>query len=377
MLDDDTKEETNDKKSEEKVDDKSEEKSEDKSNDSEEKSEEKPDKTTDDKSENNKKDNKDNENKVTMNELKEAIDKLSDKVTSLEAQLHIAKESLDNQTPVNYDAIETWINEEFAPSFEATITNKLNGNNTNVDNDEIVENLKKWIVEEFAPLVQGWITEEFAPEVQNWVTEEFAPEVQNWVCEEFAPEVQNWVCEEFAPEVENWVCEEFAPEVQNWMTDEFAPVIEGWMNDEFSPVLENKVNENVSQYLSENNNARLHEIDSLLETLSNDDNADVKKIVAEQKDVDKYAGVFVVENMPSEYKPSWNMLDEARKDEIVRSSRMYDFTKYGVLESFWSNVDFNAKKENEVEIKESKSIVSDYHNNVMAQMMRLRKNVNV
>ena len=38
--------------------------------------------------------------------------------------------------------------------------------------------------------------------------------------------------------------------------------------------------------------------------------------------------------------------------------------------------DDNTMKET-VEIKESKSIVSDYHNNVMAQMMRLRKNVNV
>ena len=74
--------------------------------------------------------------------------------------------------------------------------------------------------------------------------------------------------------------------------------------------------------------------------------------------------------MPAEYLPSWNMIDEARKDEIVRSSKMYDFTKEGVLESFWSSVDFEKKEE---PVKESKDVVADYHNNVFAQMMRLRK----
>ena len=74
--------------------------------------------------------------------------------------------------------------------------------------------------------------------------------------------------------------------------------------------------------------------------------------------------------MPAEYVPSWNMVDEARKEEIVRSSKMYDFTKEGVLESFWGSVDFEKKQEEPV--KESKDVVADYHNNVFAQMMRLR-----
>ena len=50
--------------------------------------------------------------------------------------------------------------------------------------------------------------------------------------------------------------------------------------------------------------------------------------------------------------------------------RMNDFTKEGVLESFWGSVDFDKKQE---VIKESKDIVADYHSNVFAQMMRLRK----
>ena len=132
-------------------------------------------------------DDTNNDDDINMKDLKEAIDKLTEKVTSLEAELHVAKESLEPK----YAAIEQWITEEFAPQF------------------------KKETLTEMAKNVEGWICEEFAPEVQNWVCEEFAPEVQNWVTEEFAPEVQNWVTEEFAPEVQNWVTEEFAPEVQN------------------------------------------------------------------------------------------------------------------------------------------------------------------
>ena len=66
------------------------------------------------------------------------------------------------------------------------------------------------------------------------------------------------------------------------------------------------------------------------------------------------------------------MLDENRKDEIVRSSKMYDFTKTGVLESFWSSVEFDKKEEKQ--IVENKDVVSNYHNNILSQMMRLRRN---
>ena len=56
-----------------------------------------------------------------MNELKEAIDKLSEKVESLEAQLHVAQESLNEVNtiqPTNYDAIQKWVTEEFWPNYK-------------------------------------------------------------------------------------------------------------------------------------------------------------------------------------------------------------------------------------------------------------------
>ena len=323
----------------------------------EKKSEEKLDDS--EKEEKKKKDNKDNkDSKVTMEELKKSIDALADKVTTLEAQLHVAQESAQP----NYNAIEMWIKEEFAPSFK----------------NEVSESVKKYVNEEFANKVQNWICEEFANEINEWVENDVATELnenlKSYVNEEFAEHLQGWIVEEFGGQVDKWVSEEFAGTVENWIAEEYSTVVENWINDEYAPILENRinesVNENVAQYISENNAARLDEIDSLLETLSDDKNSTVAELVNETKAADKYANIYAVKNMPAEFVPSWNMIDEARKDEIVRSSKMYDFTKEGVLESFWGSVDFEKKQE---VIKESKDIIADYHSNVFAQMMRLRK----
>jgi hypothetical protein len=85
----------------------------------------------------------------------------------------------------------------------------------------------------------------------------------------------------------------------------------------------------------------------------------------------KWKGVYVVENMPAEYLPSWQLLDESRQQEIVRSSKMYDFTKEGVLESFWANVDFNKTVETKP-VNENVNPVQSYQNSIIARMKSLR-----
>jgi len=336
------------------------------------------------------KDNNKNNSDITMNDLKEAIDKLTEQVSNLEAELHVAQESLAskdavitelqtkvNESKIDYEAIETWVKDEFAPEF------------TNEIKESIITDAKNWVCESFAPLVQGWVTEEFAPTVQNWimeeyepeaqkwVTETFAPMVQDWITEEFAPEVQSWVTEEFAPEVQSWVTEEFAPEVQQWITEEFAPVIEGWVNDEYTPettakiseAVENKVNENVQKFMESQEQAKLGAVDALIESLETNKNAAID-LLKEQKQTDKYAGVICVDRMPAQYQPAWNMLSEAKKDEVVRRSKAYDFTKEGVLESFWANVKFVEPTVNEA--KTDKNVVSNYQSMVAEQMKKLR-----
>ena len=303
LLSDDSSDDSSDEKS--KKDDKEEEKNKEEKNKEEKKDKEKEEKVEKVEKENN--DNKNTKNSdIDMVELKNAIDKLTDKVTSLEAELHVAQESLEEIRPVNYDAIENWIKEEFSPNFKA--------------------------------------------------------------------EVFNEVSESIANSVQNWVNEEFAPQIQNWITEEYSPVVEGWINEEFGTQLKDSINENVSNLMESQKSARLNEIDSILESLSNNTD-DVDQIVKEQQTNSRFAGVYVVENMPAEFVPSWEMLDEDRQDEIVRSSRMYDFTKEGVLESFWSNVDFSKQKTETVSVNENNGdVISNYHQNVVSQMMRLRKN---
>ena len=316
----------------------------------------------DDKKENDKDNNKNNDKQVDMNELKDAIDKLTAKVESLEAGLHVAQESLNEVKeiqPTNYDAIQKWVTEEFWPEYKSQISEGLTQ-----------ENIEEMIQTKFDESLNS-----MAEGIQNWVVEEFAPEVQNWVVEEFAPEVQNWVIEEYSPEIQNWITEEYSPEVQNWITEEFAPVVEGWITEEFAPEhsenIEKKVNENVSAFMESQKAGRLDEIDSLLESIAQEENADVKQIVKEHQEEMKWKGVYVVENMPAEYLPSWQLLDESRQQEIVRSSKMYDFTKEGVLESFWANVDFNKTVETK-QIKENVNPVQSYQNNIIARMKTLR-----
>ena len=287
----------------------------------------KDDESKDDDSGDEDEDNKNSDDDITMKDLKDTLDKLVEKVTTLEAELHVAKESM---TP-NYNAIEKWITEEFAPEF------------------------KNETISEMAGYVEGWVTEEFAPEVQNWI------------------------CEEFAPEVQNWVCEEFAPEVQTWVTDEFAPVIEGWMTDEYTPTviteaidakvadLETRINENVTGYLSTQKDNRFEGIDKMLESLSEIESKDeaLAKLAEIQKKDTLFEGYFAVEHMPDKYRPMWESLNTERKTEIARQSKMYDFTKMGMLESFWSGVKFD---NNPTRIAESANVVSNYHSNIAARM---------
>ena len=281
--------------------------------------------------------NKNNDDKkVNMNELKEAIDKLSEKVESLEAQLHVAQESLNEVKdiqPTNYDAIQKWVTEEFWPNYK--------------DQIQIPESVT---------------TEEIEDMISNKISE---------TMDTMAEGIQNWAVEEFAPEVQNWIVEEYSPEVQGWITEEFAPVIEGWITEEFAPSIEDKVNENVSAFMESQNAGRLDEIDNILESIAQDQNSDINKIIAEQNKTNKYKGIYVVESMPAAYRPSWELLTEARQQEIIRSSKMYDFTKEGVLESFWANVNFGKDETKQVN-ENHNDPVNSYQNNIIARMKALR-----
>ena len=316
----------------------------------------------DDNNDDSNKDKDKDKDKTNMKDLKEAVDKLSEKVESLEAELHVAKESINEKDeqiqalteqvsefkPTNYDAIESWIKEEFKPEFSR----------------EMANGVQKWVSEEFAPVVQNWVCEQFAPEVQKWVVEQYSPEVQKWIVENYSPEVQKWIVEQYSPEVQNWIVENYSDELQNWITEQFGKE------------LTNKINENVSEYLESKSNDKFENIDRMLEMLESGQGSKENEIQMlkeqQEKNLGKYANCYAIVNMPNEYRPMFEGLSEQKKDEIALQSRAYDFTKTGVMESFWAGIDFNEKPVQNINENHNQNPVDSYMASIAAQMMALR-----
>ena len=151
------------------------------------------------------------------------------------------------------------------------------------------------------------------------------------------------------------------------------PTVDDWINEECLPehkeTIVNEVNNNVNEFLEAKNADKLSSIDNLLEAIESKGADDAAlNLLKEQQEQSKYKGVYVVENMPAQYKPQWEMLSEAKQNEIIRQSRMYDFTKAGIMEKFWDNVDFN-EQQTIVETKIAPE--TNYQNMIAAQMRRI------
>ena len=360
-------------------DDKKEGDDEGKSDDKEKEKEEKP---TEEPTEEPKKDNdnnKDNNDKVTMEEIKNAIDKLTEKVTSLEAELHVAQESLKDVKPINYEAIEKWVTEEFAPGFtddvKEAVLDEVDDKITE-SQEAIATGVQRWVAEEYTPSVEKWINEEFSENVEAWITEEYSPIVQQWVTEHYNEEVMRYINEEFAGNIEKWITEEYSGTLQNWLNEEYSATLQNWINEEMIPAQKEAILEeayqNVNEFLESKKDDRLSQIDKMLESIdAMGGTAAVDAIVKEQNEANKFKGVYVVENMPSQYAPLWNGISEAKQAEIIRSSRLYNFTKAGVLESFWASVDFTEKPINENQ-NSNQPTTTSFQDMVAARMRSLR-----
>ena len=73
--------------------------------------------------------------------------------------------------------------------------------------------------------------------------------------------------------------------------------------------------------------------------------------------------------MPAEYVPQWNMISEEKKADIISRSKMYNFTKPGVLESFWANIKFDENPINE-NLDQNQDT---YHAGIFKTMAKLRR----
>ena len=349
-----------------------------------------------------------------MEDLKKTIETLVDKVDSLEAQLHVAKESLAAVRPTDYEAIEKWVKEEFGRDMEQRISTMVNSAIPAIDEKQleslISENVKKWVAnqysenldkylkEHFAPMmgetIQKWITEEysgtldgylkeqFAPAIaeatEKWVTEEYSENLDKYLKEQFAPTIgetiQEWVTNEYSDRLQGYLKEHFAPTIgetiQEWVTNEYSNALDGYLNSEFAPKVRESVMGDVQEFMENTNKVRLENIDNMLDAMMEHQNSTpLQNVINENKLNNKYAGVACIEQMPAKYEASFNLLSEARKDEIIRSAQMYDFSKKGTAESFWDNVSFEETIESAEPVKQT--VVESYYSSIVNGMRKL------
>ena len=138
----------------------------------------------------------------------------------------------------------------------------------------------------------------------------------------------------------------------------------------------NKINENVSEYIESKSNDKFENIDRMLELLESGQGSKENEIQMlkeqQEKNLGKYANCYAIVNMPNEYRPMFEGLSEQKKDEIALQSRAYDFTKTGVMESFWASIDFNEKPVQNINENHNQNPVDSYMASIAAQMMALR-----
>lgn len=310
--------------------------------------------------------NKDNKNgidadsKITMVDIKNSIDKLTQKVSKLESELHIAQEALDtanealyeahNKEKINYAGVQAWIEEEFAPELQRTI------------NERVRNNITHWVNESYSPQLEKWLSTEYADKIQGWITGEFAPVMEKWISTEYADTLQEWLNTEYANTLQNWIAEEYSGAVHKWITEEFTP----------------ELNQNISDFLeSHKNDDRYSAIDDVLEKLANSvDNEKAAQEILESQQKTKYAGIPVIEGMPMNYRPMWEALSDEKKDQIIRESRMYNMNEPKAVEKFWSTRQLTADTVTESRQTAPVSTgtpMSNSRANMFATMMKLRQ----
>lgn len=333
-------------------------------------------------------DNNQQNDKVTMEELKKSIDELTKKVSELEGQLHIANEAKasaeaalrevrENAKSINYKAIQRWVEEQFAPELKESVIDET----LNKVQDWVIESvspkIEAWVSEQYSEIVQDWITEEFTETIQNWITEEYSPVVQDWITEHYSEHINNWIIEEIAPKIQSWITEEYSPTIQKWIHEEYSPMIEGWINEECMPEYEKQIVEStqksVSEFLESQKEDKFESVDKIIESLQNSTDASKEaaiKMLKEER-TKKFAGVYVVENMPAKYQPIWESLSDEKQMEIIKCSRMYDFTKPNVLEQFWGDK-LNISNVQKTLINENANSVDDKKTRLSAVASKMR-----
>ena len=152
--------------------------------------------------------------------------------------------------------------------------------------------------------------------------------MKNYFIESLAPKLQDWIVEEYSQTLDN-----FIKESQSELSEEITESLNERINE-----AKKEINTNVSEFLESQKRGQFDKFDTMLEKLSeSNEAAKFEALNSLNEGREDYANVYAVKNMPLQYQPMWESLSTEKRADVVRSSRMYNFSKPGVLESFWAN----------------------------------------
>lgn len=277
------------------------------------------------------------ENKLNENNTDMENKELLEKIELLENRI----KELEARPTVEQIAtgVQRWITEEYTPNLK----NEINESMNSINNEEFVSNLadgiQDWMINEYAPVIAKWVQEEYDQSVQDWITENYSPVIEKWIKEEYSKDLQEWLINEYAPAIEGWVKEEYSQGVQAWIVEHYAPTVNEW----------------VKEQIKESKKSSLDSIDqtlALLESTAKKPSYGRKSLLNENNENDEPK---FIREMPETARVKWNLCNEATKDAIIRKAKLYNFVNENSIQEFWNNVDF-------AEVKPSKTIYEGLEN---------------
>lgn len=288
-----------------------------------------------------------NENQV-VESIDEGLFYITEK-EEIETENNIEENMNMEELLSKFEALETKVNDLAAENEslkeEIETLNETIENTPNIDIEALANGIQKWIVEEYSPVIQDWITEEFAEEHK----EEIMEEVEDMTSEneDVKEDIKEWVVNEFGSGVEQWIINEFAPGIQNWVVEEFAPEVENWVKESYEPQLMESVKESMSESINESKANNLNAIDETLQLLESIEATKPtysrKSLITEHADEPQF-----VQEMPAEVRVKWDLASQEVKESIMRRAKLYNFVNEGAVERFWESINFDEVKPSNV-----------------------------
>lgn len=264
----------------------------------------------------------------TNTQVDEQISDLRSELASLREENASLRESIQSDMQdwvVNSVApsIQEWLETEYQPVVESTLTSNIKESTTKECTDMIIEKV--------APAIEKWITNEFAPVVENWVKDEYSPVVQDWIIEHFAPGIQDWIVEEFTPEVDKWIREEYNPHIENTIAESLAQTKDSKMQS---------IKDTLTMLESMQPTGKpLYSTQTITESTTSEP--------------------LYIQSMPEEARVKYNMASTELKESIARRARLYDLSNKSAIQKFWENVTWDEPQNGSANVYEGLDSIAD------------------